>query len=109
MIEKMSEAEIMSLIDEIQKAGYAVGCKPKRTLFKEAVKEVIGERAYVTEDIRNAIYKIADVTTEVERGATRNLRSTEEMAKYKECIKRILQAIKPYYGACGFCEDTIKK
>ncbi len=104
MIENMTNSEIGSLVEELEKNGYigkqTKDCGKKILVDEEAEKIGMRGLRYSTE--LYLIYELADiVTNNVTYTKSRTRRNSyipkEIEPKYREIVKGILEVIKPYY------------
>lgn len=107
MIEKFTEKEINTIINELRVAGYDVKFSSKQLVMKEEAEKVFGGDPFVCHDIGGSIFKIADfITGNYDRKSGRNFARRHVPAnieeEYRQIINQILEVVKPYYGMVGF-------
>lgn len=107
MIERFTEEELQILYKELKEAGFGNLRYFKGDILSRTARSVYGGNPYINGKIRTPILAIADELTDNyetrgERTYKKNTIQPEIEETYKTIIKRILEAIKPYYGKMGF-------
>ena len=109
MLERLSQEEIEQLLSELKDNGYNVTQMTKAVISNQEAKKIFGCNVFISGELKKAMYTIADkVTNNYEEKAKvtrkRQFVPQEIEKEYREIIRGIINAIKPYFGMIGFCE-----